>query len=166
MFISLESWGICFLGACGSSLKVIMCAINSVKKLWEFPLWLSSLRTQLVSVRIQDWSLASHRGLRIQCFCKLWHSSHSFCGYGVGWQLQLWFDPWPGNFHMPQGQLYKRKKKQQLYIYVCVYIYIYIYVYVYIVVEFYIQNNWLTNSTFKRLFFFNLDIQLHFLPLY
>ena len=19
-----------------------------------------------------------------------------------GWQLQLWFDPWPGNFHLPQ----------------------------------------------------------------
>ena len=22
------------------------------------------------------------------------------CGCGVGWQLQLGFDPWPGNFHI------------------------------------------------------------------
>ena len=24
------------------------------------------------------------------------------CGRGLGWQLQLHFDPWPRNFHMPQ----------------------------------------------------------------
>ena len=32
----------------------------------EFPLWLSSLRTQLAYMRMQVWSLASLSGLRIQ----------------------------------------------------------------------------------------------------
>ena len=36
-------------------------------------------------------SLALLSGLRIQYGC----------GYGVGWQLQFLFDPYPGNFHMP-----------------------------------------------------------------
>ena len=31
---------------------------------------------------------------------QIWHD----CGCGVGWQLQLQFDPWPGNLHMPQVQ--------------------------------------------------------------
>ena len=41
----------------------------------EFLLWLSSLRTQLVSMRIQVYSLASLRGLRIQhcCTCGVGH---------------------------------------------------------------------------------------------
>ena len=30
------------------------------------------------------------------------------CGYGVGLQLQLCFDSWPGNFHMLQVQPWKR----------------------------------------------------------
>ena len=37
----------------------------------EFPLWLSGLRTQLVSTRMQVWSLALLSGLRIQCCLKL-----------------------------------------------------------------------------------------------
>ena len=41
----------------------------------EFPLWLSRLRTQLVSMRIQVQSLASLGGLRI------WHTAVS-CGIG------------------------------------------------------------------------------------
>ena len=38
---------------------------------------------------------------------RIWHC----CSCGVGWQLQLWFYPWPRNFHVPQVWLYKRKKK-------------------------------------------------------
>ena len=33
-------------------------------------------------------------------------------GYSIGWQLQLWFDPWPGNFHIPQMCLPSRKIRQ------------------------------------------------------
>ena len=39
---------------------------------WEFPLWLSGLRTWLVSTRMQVWSSASLGGLRIQRCCELW----------------------------------------------------------------------------------------------
>ena len=36
------------------------------------------------------------------------------CGCGVGWQLQLQFDSWPGNLHMPEvGPLKKRKKERK-----------------------------------------------------
>ena len=28
-------------------------------------------------------------------------------------QLWRWFDPWPGNFHMPQGWQKKKKKKKK-----------------------------------------------------
>ena len=36
-----------------------------IKKIWEFPLWLSRLRTRLASIRMQIWSLTSLGGLRI-----------------------------------------------------------------------------------------------------
>ena len=49
----------------------------------EFPLWLSRLRTQLVSMRMWVKSLASLRGLRIRWCHELW------CGS----QMQLWFNP-------------------------------------------------------------------------
>ena len=26
----------------------------------------------------------------------------SCCGCGMGWQLQLWFDPWPRSLHVPR----------------------------------------------------------------
>ena len=47
-------------------------------------------------------------GLRIQCCCELWCQVADTarilraCGCGVGQQLQFQFNPWPGNFHMPQ----------------------------------------------------------------
>ena len=37
---------------------------------------------------------------------RIWHG----CGYGVGWQPNLRFDPWPGNFHMPQMPPLKKKR--------------------------------------------------------
>ena len=57
----------------------------------------------LVSMRIRVRSLASLSGSGI---------SHC-CGCGVGQQLQLRFDPLPGNFHMPQVQPYKAKKEKK-----------------------------------------------------
>ena len=34
------------------------------------------------------------------------------CGFSVGWQLQLWFNSKPGNFHVPQMWPWKKKKKR------------------------------------------------------
>ena len=46
----------------------------------------------IITMRTQIRSPAFFSGSRIQ----------RCCGYCVGWQLQLWFDPWPGNFHVLQ----------------------------------------------------------------
>ena len=48
---------------------------------WDFPLWLS--RTQLVSMRMQVWSLALLSGLRIWCCHKLWCMSLILLQSGV-----------------------------------------------------------------------------------
>ena len=42
----------------------------------------------------------------------LWHKLQMWLGSGcgVGWQLQLPFNPQPGNFHIPQVQPLKKKK--------------------------------------------------------
>ena len=47
------------------------------KALLEFPLWLSGLRTRLVSMRMRVGSLASLSGLRIQSCCKLCYRSQT-----------------------------------------------------------------------------------------
>ena len=44
---------------------------NVFFEFWEFPLWLSGLKTQLVPMRMQVQSLALICGLRIQHCCKL-----------------------------------------------------------------------------------------------
>ena len=71
----------------------------------EFLLWLSKLRTQPVSMRMQVYFLASINGLRIRRCCELCCRSQtrfrSQCYCGVSQQLQLPFNPWPGNLHMP-----------------------------------------------------------------
>ena len=51
---------------------------DTERLLGEFPLWLSGLRTQLVSMRMQVPSLASLSGLRI------WHCRELWC------RLQMW----------------------------------------------------------------------------
>ena len=51
---------------------------------------------------VQVQSLAWHNELGILC---CWSC-------GVGLQLQLIFDPWPGNFHMLGMQQKKKKKKE------------------------------------------------------
>ena len=38
-----------------------------------------------------------------------------YCGSGVGWQLQLGFDPKPGNFHMLRVWPLKKKKKKNFF---------------------------------------------------
>ena len=66
-------------------------------------------------MRMQVQSLASSVGLRIWYCHKLWRRSQMqirSCGCGVGRQLQLWFDPQPGNFHMLKVQAPKGKKKK------------------------------------------------------
>ena len=57
----------------------------------EFLSWLSRLRTQLVSMRMQVRSLASLIGLRIQCGHELWCRSQMRLG-GFTW-LWLWCRP-------------------------------------------------------------------------
>ena len=37
----------------------------------------------------------------------------SCCGCGIGWKLQLGFDPKPGNFQMPQGKPKKKEGKKK-----------------------------------------------------
>ena len=53
------------------------------KKKLEFPLWLSELRTQLLSVRMRVPSLALLSGLRIPCRHKVWRSLQMRLGSGV-----------------------------------------------------------------------------------
>jgi len=55
-----------------------------------------------VSMRTQVPSLSSLSGLRIGCCC----------GCSVGQQLQLPFNPEPGNLHMPQVWPYKDGRKE------------------------------------------------------
>ena len=50
---------------------------------WEFPLWLSGLRTQLVSMRMQVGSLALFSGLSLRHCCKVWHSLQMRLGSGL-----------------------------------------------------------------------------------
>ena len=61
------------------------------------PVWLSRLRTRLVSMRMRVDPWPHSNGLRILC-CY---------GCGVGQQLQLWFDPHAA------GTAVKRKKKKK-----------------------------------------------------
>ena len=69
-------------------------------------------------IRTQLGSLASLSGLRIR-YCELWCRSQMWvrirhcCGCDVGWWLQLWFDPSPGNLHMPHLPPLKKVKKKK-----------------------------------------------------
>ena len=72
---------------------ILLCryVFHLIDPLQEFPLWLSRLRTQLVSMRMQDQRLALFSGLRIWHCCKVLCRSQMWLGSGVavGWQLQL-----------------------------------------------------------------------------
>ena len=66
---------------------------------WEFPLWLSRLRIQVLSKKMQVRYLASLSGLRIRHCLKLWYRSQTWLrsgtavAGGVGQRLQLSFGP-------------------------------------------------------------------------
>ena len=49
----------------------------------EFPLWLSRLRTGLVSMRMRVRPLTSLSGLRFQSCCRLWHRSQIWLRSGI-----------------------------------------------------------------------------------
>ena len=86
---------------------------------WESPLWLSGLRTWLVSRGMWFRSLASLSGLKdlalpwaamyITDTAQIWHC----CGCGVGWELQLWLDPYPGKLPYTASVALKRPKKKK-----------------------------------------------------
>ena len=56
-------------------------------------------------VKVQHCSWAV---VQVENLAQIWHG----CRCGIGQQLQLWFDPYPGNFHMPGVWPWKKKKKK------------------------------------------------------
>ena len=65
--------------------------------------WVKILTTVVQAIAsVQVRSLAWHSGLKDPALPQLWHKS----------QLQLRFNPWPGNFHLLQVWLLKKKKKK------------------------------------------------------
>ena len=71
------------------------------------PLWLSRLQTQLVSMRMQVWSLASLSELRI------WHCQEMQCLVLPWLWLQLQFNPSLGTSICPRCSPKKAKKKKE-----------------------------------------------------
>ena len=72
---------------------------------------------QLLSMRIWVRSLALLSGLGIWC-CHMMHRPQMWLGScvvvtGVGWQLELLFDPYPGNFQMPWVRPLKKTNKKR-----------------------------------------------------
>ena len=84
----------------------------------EFPLWLSRLRTQLVSMRMQVRSLASLSGLRIQHCHELLYSSKTWLSLDLPllWYRQAAFTliqtlAW--ELPYAEGVALKKKKKKK-----------------------------------------------------
>ena len=71
---------------CQKNLILILKNCKKVRE-WEFPLWLSKLRTGLVSVRTRIQSLASVSGLRIQRCCQLLCRSQIWLRSGIAMAL-------------------------------------------------------------------------------
>ena len=74
----------------------------------EFPLWLSS--------NPWGWGFNPWPGSALQWPVVLVEDvAWIWCCWGcaIGWQLQLWFNPYPGNFHMPHMWPLKKKKKKK-----------------------------------------------------
>ena len=67
----------------------------------EFPLWLSGLRIWHFLYKDAGWSPGLPQWIKDQVLLWLWLRTY----------LQLWFDLWPQNLHMPQVQLLKKKKR-------------------------------------------------------
>ena len=74
-------------------------------------------------MRMWVWSLASFSGLRIWHCPGLWYrlgSGVAVAGCDIGRQLQLWFNPKPGNFHILRVRPQKDNKKA--YFTTCLYV--------------------------------------------
>ena len=64
---------------------------------------------------VQSLAFLSGLGSDVAVSCGVGHRCGSdlpFCGCGIGWQLQLLFDPWPRNFHVPWGRPLRDKKNK------------------------------------------------------
>ena len=80
----------------------------------EFPLWLSGLRTRLVSMKMQVWSLASLSRLRIWRCCKLQCRSQGWPRYFVAVAMVLMTataPTWPLAWELPYAIHVTLKKK-------------------------------------------------------
>ena len=85
----------------------------------EFPLGLSRLRTQscLWGCGFNPWHRSVGWGSGVAESCSVGHRWSSDPGLLWLWcrpQLLLEFNPWPGNFHVPQVAAIKKKKKNRL----------------------------------------------------
>ena len=90
--LKVEIWGdvniIAYLAIIKNIYSLIcLCKSLNIKKIYncsykvkntEFPLWLGRLKTQLVFMKMQVWSLTLLSGLSIWLCCKMWH------------RLQMW----------------------------------------------------------------------------
>ena len=87
------SWGGIRAWVSTRILKILIWRTITIKSLVEFSLWLSRLRTQVVSTRLWVWSLASFSGLRIRHYSKLQD------------RPQMWLRSWccRGNLIWPQA---------------------------------------------------------------
>ena len=88
----------------------------------EFLWWRSGNESDLGTMRLRVRFLASISGLRIRHCRELWCSHRHgldlvLLWFGVGRQLQLRFEPYPGNLHMlqmwPSRDKKTKKKKNQ-----------------------------------------------------
>ena len=101
-----------------------MANIYQISQNLEFLSWLIRLRTRLVPMRIQVWSLASLSGLRIQWGRELWCSSQTWRGSDLT-LLWLWCRPatvaliQPLTWELPYGAgvALKRKKNHLINLY-------------------------------------------------
>ena len=82
-------------GACDPTLQ------NETKQPRGGPLWLSGLRTRCCLCEEAGLSPGLTQWVRDPVLLQVWPGH----GCGVGLQPQLRFNPWPGDFHMPQVQL-------------------------------------------------------------
>ena len=86
---------------------------DSVKNFGEIPLWLSGLGTQDSFWQFQPLALLSELRIwhcrELQC---RWQIGLDLVGCGIGQQLQLKFDPWPGELPYATDATLKSKQNK------------------------------------------------------